>query len=396
MNLLKKMPNIRNIWNKLNTKQKKLLLAMMLSTTALGTVGCSNKDVESIEFVYDDSNIDENKINELAKKYGFHPEQIEVISPCPGDTLTSLAEEYGMSLQEIIEINGIENPDFITPEMSFIVVSNHKRTNYDSQSFSEKINNQGYTKGIDISAVGQGKINLKNVLEQNDIDFVMARMSYFIKQSDCDANRDGIDDVFDKYVQACADANVPMGVYFWPSIVDVKSAKREVDIIINKLEEIKEKYGLCLEMPVCIDIELKKDGGGDVIKRLCAGDQNSIDALEYVINTLEEKGYYVMIYTGNNCLDDNPKYKALIESLNVDTWIPKYNSSRTTDFNSVPDVSMDDAYNGRTSIRQYTQRGKVEGYNGLIDLDVCYTDFPKIIKDNGLNGFDKLKEYNLN
>ena len=155
---------------------------------------------------------------------------------------------------------------------------------------------------------------LKKVLENNDIDFVIARMSYFIKQSKHDSDRDGIDDVFDKYAKACAEANVPMGVYFWPSIVDVPSAKREVDIITSKLDEIKEKYGLYLELPVCIDIETYEDGGGYVIDRLCNGDKDSLDALQYVINTLEERGYFVMVYTGNNCLKDNPKYRAIIES----------------------------------------------------------------------------------
>lgn len=387
MYFLERIPKIKDIWNKLNKKQKRLLLALALSTSALGCMGCGDKDINNN--YNNESNIDTGKLDELAKKYGFHPEQVEVISPKAGDTLTSIANEYGMSLNEIIEINGIENPNFITPDMNIIVLVKYKRTSYNSDDFTEKIKNQGYTKGIDISAVGQENIDLKKVLENNDIDFVIARMSYFIKQSKHDSDRDGIDDVFDKYAKACAEANVPMGVYFWPSIVDVKSAKREVDIITAKLDEIKEKYGLYLELPVCIDIETYEDGGGYVIDRLCNGDKDSLDALQYVINTLEERGYFVMVYTGNNCLKDNPKYRAIIESLDVDTWIPRYSNSNTVSFSNKPNVYGELDYSDSTSIRQYTQSGKVNGFNGNVDLNVCYTDFPKIIKNNGLNGFNQ-------
>lgn len=387
MYFLERIPKIKDIWNKLNKKQKKLLLALALSTSAIGCMGCGDKDINNN--YNNESNIDTGKLDELAKKYGFHPEQVEVISPKAGDTLTSIANEYGMSLNEIIEINVIENPNFITPDMNIIVLVKYKRTSYNSDDFTEKIKNQGYTKGIDISAVGQENIDLKKVLENNDIDFVIARMSYFIKQSKHDSDRDGIDDVFDKYAKACAEANVPMGVYFWPSIVDVPSAKREVDIITSKLDEIKEKYGLYLELPVCIDIETYEDGGGYVIDRLCNGDKDSLDALQYVINTLEERGYFVMVYTGNNCLKDNPKYRAIIESLDVDTWIPRYSSSNAVSFSNKPNVYGELDYSGSTSIRQYTQSGKVNGFNGNVDLNVCYTDFPKIIKNNGLNGFNQ-------
>ena len=87
-----------------------------------------------------------------------------------------------------------------------------------------------------------------------------------------------------------------------------------------------------------------------------------------IINTLEEKGYFVMVYTGNNCLKENPKYRAIIESLDVDTWIPRYSSGNVVDFNNTPDIYSELSYSGSTSIRQYTQSGKVKGFNGNVDL----------------------------
>ena len=40
---------------------------------------------------------------------------------------------------------------------------------------------------------------------------------------------------------------------------------------------------------------------------------------------------------------------------------------------------------------QYTSRGSVSGIRGNVDLNYAYVDFPKIIIENGLNGFPKTK-----
>ena len=42
MYFLERIPKIKDIWNKLNKKQKRLLLALALSTSALGCMGCGD------------------------------------------------------------------------------------------------------------------------------------------------------------------------------------------------------------------------------------------------------------------------------------------------------------------------------------------------------------------
>lgn len=46
-------------------------------------------------------------------------------------------------------------------------------------------------------------------------------------------------------------------------------------------------------------------------------------------------------------------------------------------------------YNGAYGIWQYSNKGKVDGISGNVDLDICTTDFPAIIKEKGLNRFGK-------
>ena len=45
-------------------------------------------------------------------------------------------------------------------------------------------------------------------------------------------------------------------------------------------------------------------------------------------------------------------------------------------------------YSGAYGIWQYSDKGKIDGISGNVDLDTAYIDFPTIIKGKGLNGFD--------
>ena len=47
------------------------------------------------------------------------------------------------------------------------------------------------------------------------------------------------------------------------------------------------------------------------------------------------------------------------------------------------------SYSGAYGMWQYSSTGRVNGVTGAVDLDECYADYPKLIKDGGKNGFDK-------
>ena len=46
-------------------------------------------------------------------------------------------------------------------------------------------------------------------------------------------------------------------------------------------------------------------------------------------------------------------------------------------------------YSGQYGMWQYTSSGSVPGIQGGVDMNECYQDYPKAIKEKGLNGFDK-------
>ncbi len=47
------------------------------------------------------------------------------------------------------------------------------------------------------------------------------------------------------------------------------------------------------------------------------------------------------------------------------------------------------SYSGAYGIWQHSEKGRVDGINGNVDLDICYKDFQTIIKGKGLNGWGK-------
>jgi GH25 family lysozyme M1 (1,4-beta-N-acetylmuramidase) len=44
---------------------------------------------------------------------------------------------------------------------------------------------------------------------------------------------------------------------------------------------------------------------------------------------------------------------------------------------------------------QYSDKGRIDGISGNVDLDIAYTDFPKVIKAAGRNGYSKGEKYRV-
>ena len=54
-------------------------------------------------------------------------------------------------------------------------------------------------------------------------------------------------------------------------------------------------------------------------------------------------------------------------------WVADYSSARPNGY----------------SMWQKSSEGKIDGIKGNVDLDEAYEDYPSLIKNAGLNGFDK-------
>lgn len=203
-------------------------------------------------------------------------------------------------------------------------------------------------KGIDISAY-QNNVNYDLVASQ--FEFAILRAGYGKVASQKDS-------LFEKHYSELKKRGVKLGAYWYSYAKDTNDALQEANTF---LEIIK---GKSFEMPLYYDVEendqykLGKERVSSIIKTFC--------------DKVEQAGYFIGYYTNlswyQNVVNDEVKKRFAL-------WIAHWNVSQ-------PGV------NG--GIWQYSVK-KVDGI-GECDCDLCYVDYPEIIKQKGLNGFAKQTE----
>lgn len=206
--------------------------------------------------------------------------------------------------------------------------------------------------GIDVS-VWQGDVDWGRVAD-SDKEFAIIRIGYNDKQ----------DTQFENNYQNAKAAGIPVGCYMYSYAVTEQAAIEEAQIV---MERIKGKQ---FEYPIYLDIEDSK-----LLKPQYAltKEQRTKNALAFV-KTMQENGYYVGVYANLDWFTNYLDLEAI--QAECETWIAHYNDTKD--------------YSGTAfGMWQYSDEGQVEGINGNVDLNICYKDYPSIIKNGGYNGFEK-------
>ena len=108
------------------------------------------------------------------------------------------------------------------------------------------------------------------------------------------------------------------------------------------------------------------------------GKRTLTDICKAFCETLEKAGYYVVIYTNPNWLE-NYLYKDELLS-KYDLWIAEW---------------YEDKPSYLCGLWQFSDKGSVYGIDGDVDMNFSYKNYPEIIKLKGLNSFGT-KENNFN
>ena len=299
-----------------------------------------------------------------------------------GENLTTIAHTYNMTLEELRWLNPklsdtdiiqvgekitVYNPDVIKEE-------NRKEI---MERFEDAEKEGKYAQGIDVS-FAQGSVDIGTLLANNDVDFVISRMAYFVTQST-------VDDDF--YIQAreAKETGVPLGAYYWPYASNIDGAKEEVRKIKESLDKLR-KEGIYLEMPIALDIEKRSDGGGTMVERILREDKGTIEALKYTARELE-KDYYVMLYASENCAElILPILKK--HGINLDLWIAKYayGKNHPVMYKGESFPILKTKFDSSLGIHQVAESGRLIGYPDTnIDIDRAYRNYPKLIKKANKN-----------
>lgn len=197
--------------------------------------------------------------------------------------------------------------------------------------------------GIDVSS-WQGVIDWEKVAKSG-VKFAIIRSSY---------GDDKVDKMFEYNIAAAKKAGLYVGVYHYCYALTDEQAKTEAQFF---LETIK---GYEIDFPVMFDFEDPS--------QVKLGKYQLTRMANIFMNEIKEAGYYPMLYSYKNWLTDN----LMMNYINYDVAVAEWNVTQST-------------YNGSYGVWQYSCTGLVSGIEGDVDLDICYKDYPSIIREGGWN-----------
>ncbi len=207
--------------------------------------------------------------------------------------------------------------------------------------------NEHLMKGIDVS-VHNGSINWQKV-KNAGIQFAILRAGYGRELSQKDAR-------FEENYRNAKAVGIPVGAYWYSYAMSEDEARLEADVFLSVIK------GKQFEMPVYFDLEEKK--------QFDLGKEKVSAIMRAFLEKVEKAGYFVGLYGSASSLTthtaDDIKSRYTI-------WLAHWTEQTN--------------YSGAYGIWQYSSEGKVNGISGNVDIDICYNDFPTIIKNKKLNGF---------
>ena len=207
----------------------------------------------------------------------------------------------------------------------------------------------GRSNGIDVSK-WQGKIDWKKA-KQSGVEFAFIRIGY--------RGENGViyrDENVDYNIQQAQKAGVLVGVYFFSTAVNETEAVEEAKWTLQAIE------GYPISYPVVYDCEGYKVSTSRMYSVTAMERTNNAIAF---LKTVSDAGYDVMIYGARNEFEDAQYWDMAQIEKQYKVWVAQY------PFVTYPEKDESD-YNRKHHAWQYTNKGKVAGISGNVDMVVCY------------------------
>ena len=205
------------------------------------------------------------------------------------------------------------------------------------------------TQGFDVSEY-QGNIDYKKAKAAGK-SFVIIRAGFGRYASQKDPYFET------NYTNATA-AGLHVGAYWYSYAMSVAEIEQEMAVFLKVIA------GKKFDFPVYLDFEESR--------QFALGRVTCSKMIRAAITVLEKAGYWAGLYTYRAALDnyveDDIKAKKAI---------------------AVAEYASACHYSGQYGVWQFTGSGSCLGVSGDVDLDECYVDYPKLIKENGKNGYTK-------
>lgn len=202
-------------------------------------------------------------------------------------------------------------------------------------------------KGIDVS-YAQTSVDWEKV-KAAGIQFVMIRCGY-------GKNPDQVDAMLASHVAGCEMVGLPYGFYHYGYADTPERARQEAAFCLSLIKRYTPTY------PIVYDVEDASQASLD--KKVLT------DVAEAFLEDIAAAGYYPMLYASASWLTTKLDMSRLAK---YDTWLAQWASAPT--------------YKGAYGIWQSSEKGKVDGIKGNVDLNTAYNDYPALVRTmNQLSG----------
>ena len=212
---------------------------------------------------------------------------------------------------------------------------------YDRHNYLKLQNLESYA-GVDVSLY-QGDIDWEQVADSG-IRFAMVRLGY---RGWGQAGRLVEDENAKKNLAGARAAGLQVGAYFFSQALSREEVDQEIEFMLNILEDFD------LDMPIVLDWEIPvaeaRTAGMDPV--------TLTDMLDYFARVMNDKGFETMVYFNWN-MSKNLLYLSELEDYPF--WLALYQDRMT--------------YPWKVEMWQYTDKGRVPGINGNVDLNVYMPD----------------------
>lgn len=231
-------------------------------------------------------------------------------------------------------------------------------TGYDN-GYSGGMAGDGYIRcyGIDVSEHQGVGFNFQNI-KNNGYSFVILRCGFVTRK----------DYRFEEYYTAAKNAGLDVGVYFYSYATNASEASYEADRCLSYISGKKFEY------PVYFDFEdsSANSRNGNTAYSIC----------RTFLDKIANAGYLAGLYGYAGWMD--PNYGAWVPTSSIcggkyECWMANYYNNSPTNVKSAN-------YPSTYGMYQYTSTNYVGGV-GPLDTNVCYKDYPSIVKTYGFNGY---------
>ena len=194
------------------------------------------------------------------------------------------------------------------------------------------------------------------------IDGVVLRLGYTGWNTGKDFYLDG---EFRNHYHAFNKRKMPIGVYWFATAMTPEVAGQEAEFVLETVEKMELK----LELPIFYDTE-PAGGTGKIGHQYL--DKKKLSAVIHAFcERIEQGGYYASIYASEYWFTERTDYAGLLNR--YDRWVANWTRE--------PIISY--------GMWQHSSTGRLDGYNYGLDLNIAHKDYPRIIREAGLNKLDQ-------